>query len=293
MWLIELILYLALFLFVLFHALTYSIRWYEEAKRRGEEHSLWEFPPRLILPILAEMLCHALMLILTAADLAIGLARRAWNRWAPSPGAEGSQKADPFPPAPTAGRPVILVHGMGMRGLAMWPLALRLRRHGKTVHLFTYGPLRESVEGYARQLHDFAEGLRRERGHEDFDVAAHSLGGLVARRCMQMYEGSHRIRRLVTLGAPHGGSELWRFSILPAGRQLRPGGELIRALNEAGLPPGVEAWAIASDFDELVVPNASARWEAPGVTNIAVENLGHARMLFSGEVCAHVRKALA
>jgi len=250
MWLLEMLLYLLVSLFVLFHALTYSIRWYEEAKRRGEERSLWEFSPRSILPILAEMACHAAFMLLMAADLVIDLGRRLRARMAPSPRKkEGGPEAASPPPAPPAGRPVLLVHGMGMRGLTLWPLALRLRRDGKTAHLFTYWPPGEPVEAYARQLHDFAEGLCRERGYEDFDVVAHSLGGLVARCCMRMYEGGHRIRRLVTLGTPHGGSELWRFSMLPSGRQLRPGGELLRALDEAGLPPGVDAWAIASDFD--------------------------------------------
>lgn len=293
MWLLEMVLYSLVFLFVLFHALTYSIRWYEEAKRRGEEHSLWEFSPRNILPILAEMACHAAFLLLMAADLVIDLGRRLWDRMVPSSGkGRGPEAASP-PPAPPAGRPVVLVHGMGLRGLTLWPLALRLRRDGKTAHLFTYWPPGEPIETYARQLHDFAEGLRRKKGYEDFDVVAHSLGGLVARRCMQMYEGDHRIRRLVTLGTPHGGSELWRFSMFPSGRQLRPGGELLLALDEAGLPPGVEAWAIASDFDELVIPNACARWEALGVANIAVGNAGHARLVFSAEAYGHIRKALS
>lgn len=297
MWLIKALLYLAVFLLVLFHAVAYSIRWYEEAKRRGEEHSLWEFSPRHLLHVLAEMACHVALLVLLAADAVIVLGRLARKRWAPpaaSPEGSPEKEAAPFPLAPpAAGRPAVLLHGLGMRGLTLWPLALRLRRKGKTVHLFTYGPPGESVEDYARQLHGFLEALCREQGYSDFDIVAHSLGGLVARRYMQMFEGSHRIRRIVTLGTPHGGSELWRFTMFAAGRQLRPGGELLRALEGAGLPAGVEAWAIASGFDEMIIPNANARWEAPGVTNIAVENAGHARLVFHGETFGHIRKALS
>lgn len=293
MQLIETLIYLAFFLFILFYALTYSIRWYEEAKRRGEEHSLWEFSPRNVLFILAEMACHALMLLLLAADLAASLARSAadWRR--PLSEADLEREAAAPPPSPPEGRPVVLLHGLGMRGLTVWPLALRLRKEGKTVHLFTYWPPGRTVEAYARQFHDFLEALCRERGYTGFDAVAHSMGGVIARRYIQLFDGTRRLRRLVTLGTPHGGSELWRFSIYPAGRQLRPGGGLIRALAEAGLPPGLEAWAIASQFDALVIPNVNARWEAPGVTNIAVENAGHAQMAFSGEVYGHIRKALA
>ena len=291
MWLLEATLYLLALLFILFQVMTYLIRWYEEAKRRGEERSIWACSPRLLLPVLAEMVCYGIMLLFLAADLSIFLVRVALGRWGFAPG-RGGEKS-PGPAAPPASRPVVLLHGLGMRGLTVWPLALRLRWQGKTAHIFTYWPPGRTVEDYGRQFHAFLEELRRERGYEDFDVVAHSLGGLVARCCMRMHEGDHRIRRLVTLGTPHGGSELWRFSMYAPGRQLRPGGEFLRTLDEAGLPPGVEAWAIASDFDELVIPNANARWEAPGVTNIAVENLGHARMIFSGEVHDHIRKALA
>ena len=288
MWLLEAILYLVILLFILFQMMTYSIRWHDEARLRGEERSIWECSPRLLLSVLAEMACYALMLLLLGADLIIFLARAVLGRFGFAPGSRGQR-----PPAPPAGRPVVLLHGLGMRGLTVWPLALRLRWEGRTAHIFTYWPPGRTVEDFARQLHGFLEGLRRERGCEDFDVVAHSLGGLVARCCIRMYEGDHRIRRLVTLGTPHGGSELWRFSMYGPGRQLRPGGELLRALDETGLPAGVEAWAIASDFDEMIIPNANARWEAPGVTNIAVENLGHARMIFSGKVYGHIREALS
>ncbi|MBI3128161.1 MAG: alpha/beta fold hydrolase [Candidatus Tectomicrobia bacterium] len=291
MGLLELLLYIFLFLFIIFHVLTYSIRWYEEAKRRGEEHSIWEFSPRLVLPILAEMASHLAMLVLTGADFVITGLRWLLERFGSKSAARSFEPTHFSPPSAT-GRPVILIHGMGMRGLALLPLALRLRREGRTVHLFTYWPPGRLIDGYARQLSMFIERIRQEHGYEELDLVAHSLGGLIARRYMQMNEGTHPIRRVVTIGTPHRGSELWRFSIYASGRQLRPDGELLRSLDGAGLREGMGAVAIASTFDELVIPNDNARWERDGVINITVENLGHARMVFSREVYNHIRKSL-
>ncbi len=288
MWLIWILIYLALLALILFHAIAYSIRWYEEARKRGDEHSLWELSPRNALSILAELICHALVLLLLAADLIVTLRKYPWRLRKPL------TEADAAPPtlAPTPERPVVLLHGLGMRGLTMWPLARRLRRGGRKVHLFTYWPPGRPVEAYARQLHDFLEELRRKGGYDEFCAVGHSMGGLVARQYLALYEGARRVKHLVTLGTPHGGSELWRFSPFASGRQLRPGGEMLRRLDAAGLPPGVQATAIASDFDELVVPNANARWEAPGVQNVTVSNAGHAQLIFHGETYRHIRQAL-
>ena len=98
---------------------------------------------------------------------------------------------------------------------------------------------------------------------------------------------------MMTLGTPHGGSELWRFLPTKTGRLIRPGGEFLKELDEAGVPDGVEVTAVSSDFDQLVVPNALARWEASGVSNLPVPNSGHSRLVFDRETFRIVLEALS
>ncbi|MEE9275026.1 MAG: alpha/beta fold hydrolase [bacterium] len=279
--------------FLLFHAIAFSLRWYEEARRTQDARGLWEFSPRDALPILVEMACQAALLALCAADWLLAFFRGPWRRRKPRTLADAESERAPAPPPPSTGaRPIVFVHGLGMRGLTMLPLSRKFLRAGRTVHHFTYRPPWSPIEAAARQLHDFIEGLCREAGYAEFDAVGHSMGGIVLRRYLWAHEGSRRVRRIVTVGAPHGGSELWRFSLLGGGRQLRPGGDFLRRLDAAGLPAGVEATAIASDFDQLVIPNANARWEAPGVENRTVTGAGHARLLFHPETFRIAREAL-
>ena len=174
----------------------------------------------------------------------------------------------------------------------MYPLARKLRAEGRTAHMFTYWPPGKPIGAYARQLKDYLDALRQQHGYSEFDAVGHSLGGLVLRRFLAVYPEGPSIKRIVTIGTPHGGTELWRFAPTISGRQLRPGGEFLKDLDEAGFPAGVEAAAISSDFDQIVVPNALARWEVPAAANFTVSNSGHARLVFHRETFRIVLEVL-
>ena len=80
------------------------------------------------------------------------------------------------------------------------PLKLALQAAGYTVRCFAYDWRRDVAESgtvLARQL-------ASETAHE-VSVIAHSMGGLVARAALRSPMSSH-VRRLITLGTPHGGS---------------------------------------------------------------------------------------
>ena len=176
---------------------------------------------------------------------------------------------------------------------ACTPLARKLRAEGRTVHMFTYWPPGQPIGAYARQLRDYLGSLCQKHGYLEFDAVGHSLGGLVLRRYLAVHPEGPSIKRLVTVGTPHGGSELWRFMPTKTGPQLRPGGEFLKSLDEFGVPKEVEVTAISSDFDQLVVPNALARWEAPGVSNLSVSDSGHSRLVFHRKTFRIVLEALA
>jgi len=80
------------------------------------------------------------------------------------------------------------------------PLKFALQSAGYTVRCFAYDwrlGLAESGVALAAQLGAEAAG--------EIHIVAHSMGGLVARSALRS-EAGRRVRRLVTLGTPHGGS---------------------------------------------------------------------------------------
>ncbi|MDA1001548.1 MAG: hypothetical protein O2807_13660 [bacterium] len=275
--------------FLLFFLTAYVIRWYEEARRASDERGLWDFSLKDALPLLAEAATQLALIALTLADLLLSIRHWSLRRQIP---ATLESAAPETPPLPAGGRPIICIHGLGMRGLSMYPLARKLKKAGYRPHYFTYTPPGLALEAYARQLRDFIEKLCLEKGYTDFDTVCHSAGGLICRKYLALWGAEKRIRRLITIGTPHGGSELWRFAPLPAGLQIKPGGAFLQGLDAAPLPAGVAATAISGDFDQLVIPNANARWEAPGVKNHTISGSGHTRLLFHPKTFRIVKEAL-
>src|SRR6185503_11149485 len=95
---------------------------------------------------------------------------------------------------------VILVPGLGIAGVDLIPLAIRLRRKGYRVSVFWHFTGRPTLEESARRLFDMA-------GRHEEDVVhfvGHSLGGIVALRMLADHAWD-RPGRVVTLGTPHAG----------------------------------------------------------------------------------------
>ncbi|GAA4998853.1 alpha/beta fold hydrolase [Pseudoluteimonas lycopersici] len=196
-----------------------------------------------------------------------------------------------------ANEPVLLVHGLWMRGITMRWLATRLRSRGFEPRTFEYFSLLQDTDAVVSRL---ADALReRPRTH----VLAHSLGGLLALRAAE-HAGADGIGRIVCLGSPLAGSSA-AASIaakLPAGAQLVGHN---RALLESGVdhvPEGIEVGAIAgcvphglggfvAHFDgEHDGSVAVAETRLPGLADHVVLRASHSGLLFSDPA---VRQAVA
>ncbi len=82
-------------------------------------------------------------------------------------------------------------------------LARRLRRRGFSVHLFSYPSVRADLRANAERLAHFLAALDADTVH----LVGHSLGGILIRAVFH-YSPPRQPGRLVTLGAPHGGSRV-------------------------------------------------------------------------------------
>lgn len=101
---------------------------------------------------------------------------------------------------------VLLLHGIWMRPLMLWPLANRLRKAGYVVEVLGYASVTRTPAQNAERLYPFIQNLSTDCLH----VVAHSLGGIVALHLLSKHPDLPP-GRLVTLGTPAQGSLVARI----------------------------------------------------------------------------------
>lgn len=187
--------------------------------------------------------------------------------------------------------PILFIHGiLHNRATFAWivqRLALQGWREFREMNLMTTF---HTIPRMAEQVGEAVDNLRRRYRVPQVDIIAHSLGGIIARYFIQLEGGDGSVRNLITLGTPHGGTELSKLSILPNIRELSPDSPIIRRLN-AGPPPRLtQGLAISGSLDVVVRPRSNAWWK--GVRNVELKRVGHAGLLFSGRAAKLIESRL-
>jgi len=198
-------------------------------------------------------------------------------------------------PRPDGCPPVLLIHGyLATRGsLAL--MERRLTEQGHLVLSYRLGLLHtadisESAAFIARKI----ESIAAQTGLDRMDIVGHSMGGLVALYYLKRLGGRRRVRRLVMLGTPVGGtwSALLGVAAMPFGgasSQLLPDSQFLRDLADGELPEGVEIVCISGDRDRVAPP---ARTVLAGVRHICLPT-NHAGLLVDEQVANVVGEILA
>jgi len=116
------------------------------------------------------------------------------------------------------------------------------------------------------------------------------MGGLVCRAYLRAH-GAARVACLVTIAAPHHGTEIARLGFGKCAREMTPGthwlAELAAWESRSESPPAV---ALFSYYDNYIAPQESSM--LPWARNAPLPTLGHVEMYFSRRVAARVCEAL-
>lgn len=198
----------------------------------------------------------------------------------------------PLPGARVRGpRPVIVLHGYAMNRASFAPLSFRLARArlGPIVG-FEYWTLGRTAAA-ARQLGWFVDHVQALTGANQVDIVGHSMGGVVARYYVALLGGDGPVKNLVTIGSPHGGTDVSAVGIGHANRELKTGSRLITRLSLAPLPRYTRVCTIESRADALV-PAARQR-ELAGAERVVFDDLGHVALLGSRRVAREVIRRLS
>lgn len=193
----------------------------------------------------------------------------------------------PLPGARREGpRPIIVLHGYAMNRANFLPLAFRMSRVGLgPIVGFEYWTLGRTAAA-ARQLAWFVEHVQAVTGAPQVDIIGHSMGGVVARYFVALGGGDGAVHRLITIGSPHGGTDVSRIGIGHANRELFIGSKLVTRLAAAPKPIVTRLTTILSHGDALVP--AAQQAEIPGAERIVFDDLGHVAMLGSRRVAREI-----
>jgi pimeloyl-ACP methyl ester carboxylesterase len=178
------------------------------------------------------------------------------------------------------GPPVLCVHGFTQNGTNLWGIRNALERRGRPTRAVSLGRPLQRIEGYAAPLARALADLVYEHPEEGVDVVAHSMGGVVLRIVLRDHpELARRVRRVVTLGSPHHGTQAARGTPL-AGEvwQMRRGSVFLRDLPEfRTLAPAARVTTIAAEADYVVQPASTCHLD--GARQVNLPGLGHVGLL--------------
>jgi pimeloyl-ACP methyl ester carboxylesterase len=187
--------------------------------------------------------------------------------------------------------PVVLVHGLYHNASGWLLYRFWLKRAGfRKVYGFNYSSFGVSFEDVVARFGRFVEEVEVENPGQAPVLIGHSLGGVVARAFADAPDHAGRVKALVTLGSPHGGSKLAALSLGRLGQSLLYGGPLFEQLKRAPAPVGSHRLAIFSPMDTMVLPLEGLKIHDPGWKQLETSPVGHVGLLFHGPTA---RKAFA
>lgn len=199
-----------------------------------------------------------------------------WQPW------RSQRVPDYLPPdgADPGRRGVLLIHGFVCnRGL--WTLWLRaLRARGHSVVAVNLEPVFGSIDDYVPRVEAAVLQLTQATGQAPL-VVAHSMGGLAVRAWLRAAsprgESDARVHHVVTLGSPHHGTWLGRFSQATNGRQMRLDSPWLAKLAQDEPPARHRRFTCwYSNGDNIVFPAPTAT--LAGARNIHLPGVAHVEM---------------
>ncbi len=178
------------------------------------------------------------------------------------------------------GTPLVLLPGIYETWRFLEPLARALHERGHPVHVVSeLGDNRRPIAEQASRV----AALLSARGLDDVVLVAHSKGGLIGKHVMAFHPEGTRVRAMVAVATPFGGSRYSRLMPTPSLRAFASGDATMRAL-AASADANSRIVSVYGAFDPHI-PEGS---ELAGARNVRLATGGHFRVLADPRVIAEV-----
>jgi pimeloyl-ACP methyl ester carboxylesterase len=194
-------------------------------------------------------------------------------------------------PSPPARRGVVFVHGF-LCNRGFWiPWLKELHARGHSFAAVNLEPVFGSIDEYVPVIEHAVRRVAEATGLPPV-LVCHSMGGLAARAWLRAMSGDARVHHVITIGTPHHGTWLARFSRLRNGRQMRLQSEWLRQLEqdrEERCHANFTCWY--SNCDNISFPPSTGT--LAGADNRLVRGAAHVDLGFHRRVMAETLSMIA
>ena len=179
-------------------------------------------------------------------------------------------------------RGAVFIHGFACNRGFWTPWLKRMRQKGQPFIAVNLEPVSGAIDLYAPIIDDAVSRMTAATGLPPV-LVCHSMGGLAARAWLAGSCAHERVDHVITIGVPHRGTWLARFSRLTNGRQMQIGSEWLRALSQAEDAQSRTRFICwYSNCDNVVFPVSTAT--LPGADNRFVPGMAHVDLAFDARV---------
>ena len=193
---------------------------------------------------------------------------------------------DQLEPAPCrpARRGAVFIHGFVCNRGFWTPWLKALRTRGHPFVAVNLEPVFGSIDQYVPIVEDAVQRITLATGLPPV-LVCHSMGGLAARAWLRAMRGADRVHHVVTIGSPHHGTWIARFSQVRNGRQMRRRSEWLRQLEEPADPAQYAKFTCwYSNCDNIAFPASTGA--LAGADNRLVRGAAHVDLAFRPDVMA-------
>lgn len=174
--------------------------------------------------------------------------------------------------------PIILIPGIYEKWHFLKAIADPLSHKGHPIYVL------EHLGYNTKAIHHSAELVRKLIDSEKLQnvvIIAHSKGGLIAKHLLVFNNPDGKVKKLVAIATPFGGSHIVKLIPHKPVKELHPQSEVVRTLQERK-DVNNKIVSIFGMFDNHVWPGSSCFLD--GAKNIKVDVYGHHKILFNKKV---------